>query len=96
MNMKLTEKPVPTPRKRPLKRGSLLPNGATIIDFKNSAFDIRPEGIFGHGRLLAVSPTSPDPFVVWFFVEYPDCSLFTHGGHYYDQLEPALADLKAS
>jgi len=94
MNMKLVDKPTST--RSPLTIGALLPNGATIIDFVCFATDQRPEGLVKHGRVLALRTDSPDPFVVWFYVEHPDRSLYTHGGHYYDQLEPALADLKAS
>lgn len=92
MNTKLVDKTT----EKPLTRGALLPNGAIIIDFACFATDQRPDGLVKHGRVLALRTESPDPFVVWFYVEHPDHSLYTHGGHYYDQLEPALADMKST
>ena len=91
MNMKLIE--TTTPVGNPLAFGALLPNGATIIDWNYFAFDERADGVYKHGRVLALRIDSPDPFVTWWFTVHPNQDILTHGGHYYSVLKDAVEDL---
>ena len=63
--------------------GTLLPNGATVLDFKSSAFG---------NVVLAVWNKQPLPFIVW--TSRLDRPIETDNGTYHANLEAAVIAFK--
>ena len=68
-------------------------NGATVVDYVWSERDF-DGSVNPGGKVLALWDGSADPYVTWNFTVLEDGSLVCSTGHYFDTLEPAVADFQ--
>lgn len=69
--------------------GAVLPNGATVVDFTSDlAIGPGPGGVV----LCTASGLSADPYVTWNWWVNDKGVICCSTGHYFDRLEPAVAD----
>ena len=69
-------------------------NGAIVIDYAWNMRDF-DGSVNPGGAVLALRPhTSADQFVTWHFTVREDGQVFCNTGHYFDTLEPAVADFQ--
>lgn len=68
--------------------GASLPNGATVVDFTSDPFGDAHGGVV----LCTAGNMSADPFVTWNWWVNTEGEICCSSGHYFDRLEPAVAD----
>ena len=70
--------------------GTVLPNGATVVEYTVD----HDTSLAGGVVLCTANGLSADPFVTWNWWANPEGEICCSTGHYFDRLEPAVADFK--
>ena len=70
--------------------GKVLPNGATVVDYTVDNLGYGTGGVV----LCTAHGLSADPFVTWNWWISTEGVICCSTGHYFDRLEPAVADFK--
>lgn len=83
----MTTTPVQT---KHLVIGSTLDNGAIVIDYR--ADEGESDGWYLPGGVVLAMFNGADPYVTWNYGVRADGTVTCSNGHYFDMIEPAVAD----